>query len=318
MPTFDTGIEEAKAAADAASSGNANFFRMKSGDIAFVRPFIDITGVITVEMHGGVKTKPAPKGAQKWPDTMGAVCQNDKVFRLRGENRRLIEPPQWEEGYGNCYIHRTRQGEIGNFKRSVAETRPQTWGVFVMRKPLRRVDGALVPLSDPKTQRPEAFEDEMTDFKMKTGEIVKLPRLVYVTQSYSNFWEVLAATVYMDGTWTNRDFRVLREDNEYTFSPSPEDRSLFPDSDAWKAYEVAAELRGISIGDAIVAQASPKYYGRFFDDSYVDPEGDGGDESGSGADTDSGAQVDEAQVAKTKARMASAFGSQDVLATQPS
>jgi hypothetical protein len=317
VPTFaKTGIDQAKAAADAANAGGANFFRLKTGQVAFFRPYLDVGEILTVEMHGGVKTKPAPKGAQKWPAAMGAVCQNDAIFRIYGDNGKPVEPPQWEEGYGGCYIHLNYQNELDQFKKPVSQTRPQTWGVFVMRKPLRKVGGQLVALSNPLTERPDAFEDEMTDFKLKSGELVSLPRLVYVTQSYNNFWDVLAQTVYMDGTWTNRDFRVTREDNEYKFNPSPEDRKLFPGSDAWKRYEEAARLRGIDIATAIVDQANPKYYGRFFDPSYKDEEADG-ESQGAGASDDQAAEATPEAVADVRSRMAETFGTKDPLATQP-
>lgn len=319
MPNFAAaqGAQEAKARADAASSGNRpDFFSLKSGQSAFVRPWTDFDQLITVEVHMGVKTKPAPKGVsdKKWPDTMSGVCQNDKIFRVY-VNGEPVEPADWEDGYGSCYIHQFRQDEKGKYGRSVAETKPQTWGIFVMRQPLIKVSGRLQPMTDIK-QIPDSFTDVLQDWTDKDGKVLKLPKIVLVAQSHSNFWQLFESISYMSRTMTTRDWRIIRSENEYELSAALETPDHKPGTPSWELYDRTVKLREIDHGAAIVRQASPDYYGRYFDERVTVE-----DEAGSGrseAAQDTAADVSDADVQGVRDRMGAVFGEKDVFATQNS
>jgi hypothetical protein len=295
MPQWAKGTETAEAAAKAASGARAEFFSLKSGDRKFIRPLTDLDDIITIDVHMGVPTKPAPKGTRedKWPSMMSAVCQNADAFRVWKGGEPTEE---YEEGYGHCFIHENMTEVKGKFGKSVATPSSQVWGLFVMREAV--MEGGRV----------KAFKDVLGEFKDKDGKMHKIPKIVVASQSWSNFWAQLSAAGYMGGTITDRDYAVTRADNDYTITPSPiPTPDLAPGKPAWKRYTDALELMDLSVEKVIGDQSSPEYYGRFFDPAWVDPDAKAEDavEEGGG---DAEGTLDEEEAAKLKGDMAAAFG----------
>ena len=294
MPQYSKGMESAEAAAKSAG-GRADWFSLKSGDKCYVRPLTDRDDIIVIDVHMGVPTKPAPKGAksEKWPAQMSAVCQNASAFRVHLDGVP-VEPPRYEEGYGHCYIHEHMQDVLGKFKKSVAIPTSQAWGLFVMREPI--MDGG----------RLKGFRDITEEYKDKEGTTHRIPKIVIASQSYTNFWAAFKAAAYMTGTMCDRDFSVERVDNDYVISAGRETPDLHPGTEGWKAYTDALELKDLSVENVIADQSSPEYYGRFFDPSWKEDEAEA--EEAAQAAADAGETVlDDKEAEAMKAKMAEAF-----------
>jgi hypothetical protein len=314
MPSFSKGAASAKAAAEAASGGGrVSFFRLKSGEAPrYVRFITDLDDLIHVQMHNGVPTRDAPKGATNWPKQMGAVCQNDIAFRLRDAEGEPLDPPQWEDGKGSCYICEFKKDVKGTYGGSVADTRPYVWGLGVERQPVTK---------DPKSGkfRPAAPDEKISGFadvtetvKTDDGE-VRIPKILVFTQGWSNFWGTLSQVTYMTGSVCLTDFRITRQDNAYEFGMGLETPDLKPGTEAWGRYSGALEIRKLTLEDAVLDQASSAYYGRFFDHRVKHEDSDGSQSAGA---KDEDAKVSEEDVADVRARMAETFGSSDVFATK--
>jgi hypothetical protein len=295
-------MEAAEAAAKAASGTRADWFSLKSGDKAYVRPLTDRDDIIVIDVHMGVPTKKPPKGvkADKWPQQMSAVCQNSDAFRFRDSDGNLIDPPEWEEGYGHCYIHEHMADVLGKFKKSVAIPNSQGWGLFVLREPV--LDAR---------QKLTGFRDIMEEFKDKEGTTHPIPKIVIASQSYTNFWAAFKAAGYMTGTICDRDFSVERVDNDYTISAGRETPDLQPGKPGWQPYLDALVLKDVSLENTLTYQSSPEYYGRFFDPDWKDDEAEGEEAEGAEAAAEAGeVTLDDAEAEAMKARMAEAFSTQ--------
>jgi hypothetical protein len=304
MPKWNRGMEAAEAAAKAASGSRADWFSLKSGDKAYVRPITDRDDIIVIDVHMGVPTKKPPKNvkADKWPTQMSAVCQNAPAFLLLDGDDEPTEV--YEDGYGHCYIHEHMQDVMGKFKKSVAIPSSQGWGLFVMREPV--LDGR---------QKLTGFRDIMEEFKDKDGKTHRIPKIVIASQSYTNFWAAFKAAGYMTGTICDRDFSVERVDNDYVISAGRETPDLQPGKPGWQPYLDAMELKGVSLEETLVYQSSPEYYGRFFDPDWKEDEAEGEGEDKAADATEAAADagetvLDDAEAEAMKARMAEAFSTQ--------
>ena len=302
MPQWNRGMEAAEAAAKAASGTRADWFSLKSGDKAYVRPLTDKDDIIVIDVHMGVPTKKPPKGvkADKWPTQMSAVCQDAEAFQLRdGDGSPTGE---YEPGYGQCYIHLHMQDVMGKFKRSVAVPSSQGWGLLVMREPVLDARKKLT-----------GFRDITEEFKDKEGHTHRIPKIVIASQSYSNFWAAFKAAGEMTGTICDRDFSVERVDNDYVISAGRETPDLQPGTPGWLAYLDALALKDVSLEGTLVYQSSPEYYGRFFDPEWKEDEAEGeaAEAEAEQAAADAGeATLDDAEAEAMKARMAEAFSTQ--------
>ena len=310
MPDFskNKGAEVAEAAAKGGREG-VEYFSVKEGDTRFVRPLTDKDELITVQVHMGVPTKKNDK-ATNWPKMMSAVCQNDQAF-IAGYRNAAGEPcaaddqgatAVYEDGYGHCYIHENMAEVQGKFGGSIAKTRPQVWGLFALREPV--MDGTKV----------KGFRDVMEKFTDADGVVHSIPKIVVVSQSWSNFWGAFASSAFMSGTICDMDFSVSRTGQaDYTIAPGRATPDHAPGTESWSAYTRALELRGLSVEKVVTDQSSPKYYGRFFDPSVTNEEDE--KDGGSAGAGDAGAVASEVapEVAQaTRDKMAAAFGS-----TQP-
>lgn len=293
MPDFTRSMG-AKVAEDAAKSrrGGPEFFGVKEGNQVFVRPLTDISGLITVQVHVA-PTREGPKGAQNWPAQMSAVCQNDSIFVERIED----DKPIYEAGYGHCYIHERMQDVKGKYGGSVAKPRAQTWGLFVLREMVT------------DNGRPVGFQDVMEEYTDSEGAKHQIPKIVIASQSYTNFWGQFVSAAFMTGSICCFDFAVKRTSStDYEISPGRETRDHAPGTTSWERYERALALRGLSVEQVIVDQASAKYYGRFFDPSVPFDEEESGPAAESGSAPAAG-EISQEQAEETRARMAAAFGS---------
>ena len=298
MPHFAKGADKAEAAAKAQSGSRADFLAIKSGERVILRPLTDLEDLIPVDMHMGVPTKKRPKkiSAEKWPEQMSAVCRNADAFRVRDANDQPTDV--WEEDekgrpYGDCYVHEHMQDVMGKYKKSVARTTSQTWGLFVMRREVRDENKKL-----------KGYEDIMEEFKDEAGRIHPIPKIVIASQSWTNFWAPFNSAGDTYGTICDHDFAVERTDNEYTTTVGREMVGHKPGSPSWQKYLDAMELKGISIEKILVEQASYERYGRFFDPDYKEEENEDDDDAAAEAGD---ASLSDEEAAELKAKMAKSF-----------
>lgn len=299
MPTYSKGIKAAEAASKASSAGRADWLNVKSGaDPIVLRPVSDLDDILTIDRHMGVPTKPHPKNVkeEKWPSHMSAVCRNSVAFRVHDAEGNPTD--EYEEDYGDCYIHLNMQDVMGKFKKSVAVPVTQSFGLFVMREAVRDGGGKIT-----------GIRDVIEEFKDEAGTVHRIPKIVVASQSYSNFWGHFAAAAYMTDTITDRDFAVAREDNDYTVTPLP-DRgpALSPGTPAWQRYVDAMALKDLSVEKIVTDQSSHEYYGRWFDPAWHDPREDeetAGDEDT--ADTAGQPTLSDEEAEKMRKEMAQAF-----------
>lgn len=302
MPTLTRGAQEAEQIAKAATSfsGRVEYVRLKDQEEAFLRMLTDREEWATLDVHMGVPTKEAPKGFKgSWPEKMSAVCQNDKTFRLRNPDGSLGD---YEPGYGHCYIHENMGHVMGQFKKPVSQASPVIFALCVLREPVRDGDKLI------------GFRDKTEEWEDKDNKKHTVPAIRTISQKWSNFFGPMNATAVMTGTVCGSDYYIKRDGNDYNIVPLPEVPGHKPGTDSWKVYEESMKLRNISFEDLILNQASPEYYGRFFDPSVKQDdskgngkgsagEGDaGGETSGEIADTSSDS-VSPEELADLRARL---------------
>jgi hypothetical protein len=304
MPHFAKGAEQAEAASKAAGGSRADFLSIKPGKKEFLRPISDLAEIIPIDVHMGVPTRKPPKGtkADKWPEQMSAICRNADAFRVRdadGNPTNEFETDEKGRSYGDCYIHANMQDVLGKYKKSVARTVSQTWGLFAVREPVHNDGGKLI-----------GFKDKTEEYKDEDGKLHRIPKIVIASQSWTNFWAAFSAAGYMTGTICDRDFSVERVDNDYVITPGRETADLHPDAPAWKRYTDAMALKGVSVEKVLLDQSSVEYYGRFFDPDWKDPDADESeDEEGSAEVGGAEASITDEEAEAMKAKLAKSFSS---------
>lgn len=260
MAILTKGAEQAEKISDENKASGAfrlSQFVMKDGDAPAAMHFItEQTEIVTLDVHQFIPTKPKPEGwpGDKYPKSMWAVCQLDRAFRLRGPDGELLDG--YEEGYGNCHIHNVMAGKKDpTYGGDLAKPASQVYGLAVMRK----------PLNDPVSGNVIGFQDEMVEFKDAAGTTYQVPKIVIVSQKYSNFWHPIKATAYLPPhTILDKDFIVSRKGNEYNIVPAIQTPDLKPGTPAWAKYEEALKLTGFSLADYLIEHSTPDHYARFF------------------------------------------------------
>jgi hypothetical protein len=306
MPYITEGLDAAEQAADAARK--SSFHRIETvrikddGKPVFLRFISEQT--ITFGMHSGVDTKkqPAEFKGDKWPPAMFAVCQNDVAFRLRGDDGKTLD--EYEEDYGECYIHTAMKGKKDpTYGHDKSAARVQTFGLAVLRKPrLNPVSGAI-----------DGFEDITEEFKDEDGTVHRIPKVVIVQQTYSNFWAPLKASMFMGSpALTDKDFGFTRKENDYLPSPGAVTPDLKPGTPAWKRYEDTLALLGFDLEKHLLELSSPDWYARWFIPGQTPKGGygrQGGGETEESADAGTqagGEDPDQAEVEDFAARLQAA------------
>jgi len=298
MPTFSKGADKAEAASKASSGSRPDFLTIKSGERAILRPLTDMDDLIPVEMHMGVPTKTKPKrvSEDKWPAKISAVCRNDDAFRVRDDNDQPTDVYETDEKgrpYGDCYIHANMTEVMGQYKQPVSRTKSQTWGMFVVRKEIRDENKKL-----------KGYEDVTEEFKDKEGKLHVIPKIVIASQSWSNFWAPFAASGDVYGTICDRDYIVVRDENDYTVTAGREMPGHLPGAKSWQRYLDAMELKGVSVEKMLMEQSSFERYGRFFDPNYKEEDNDDDEDAASEAGD---ASLSDEEAAELKAKMAKSF-----------
>lgn len=282
MPILTKGADEAEKISDEIrKSGGGPRVRqlvIKDGDQYAIHFVTEYTELLSADVHQFIDTKPKPDGwpGDNYPKSMWAVCQLDRMFRLRDEAGNATDA--YEEGYGNCYIHTSLAGQKDpKFGKDKSTPGAQVFGLAVVRK----------AVTDGPSGQITGFADETVEFKDKTGAILQIPKLVIVSQKFSNFWNAVKATAYIaPNTILDKDFIVTRKGNEYNVVPATITPDLKPGTKLWERYTTALELMEFDLATWLLDHATPDHYARFFIPG-VDPVGGygrkGGDDEAEGA-----------------------------------
>lgn len=265
MPGFDKGSERAEGRAKAARSfgGRVPFLIVKEDDPqpTFIRMITDLDDWIPIGVHISVPTKEKPKDIEgDWPKALSFVCQNEPAFRLRDDEGKLIEPPQWEKGYGHCYIHEKMGDQLDNYKRPRSNTAEQVYALCVVRKVVK--EGGKI----------KGFADATVEWKDKDGKTYTVPDFRLVVQKWSNFFGPLNSSAFLTGSVTGRDFiikRTGRTDYDITAADNTPDHhgptKDKPASDSWARYTDALKMMDVDLERIVTDASSPDFYGRFLD-----------------------------------------------------
>jgi hypothetical protein len=275
MPIMTEGADEAEAVAEEIKANRPRRFRIrqfgiKAGEEALVRFVSDyvsrplasgggatLAGWISVDVHGFIPTKPKPDEytGQNWPEKMWAICMRDRMFRLRDpqDPRKLLD--EFEEGYGQCYIHDTYAGVIeGPFKKDRGLPDAQVMALAVLREPVIE-NGAAIGIKD-KTA-------EWTDEK---GNVFTVPHFVIISQKYENFFAQVKAACYVEpATATNKDFLVKRVENKYFINMVNQTPAFMTGTQDWaKQYEAVLAMMGFDLREHVLSHATQDHYDRWF------------------------------------------------------
>jgi hypothetical protein len=286
MPTPTKGAQAAEKISDEIKSSRSSFWRphfltLKVGTY-FMRPITDIDDLFIADLHQFFATKPKPEGYNgKWLETMWAVCQRDVMFRIRDEAGNVTD--EFEDGYGDCYLHNAYAGKPGKYKKDQSVPDNQTLALVVEREPVRDASGGVT-----------GFRDKLEEFKDKDGKIHKIPAFKIVSQKWSNYWAAVAASAFMaPRTICDKDFIVQRKEgeNDYTITAVPPTPDHKPGTESWARYEEALKLvGGFDLGEFLIAHSTPDHYARWFDPDKT-PEGGYGRREGDGDEGESGGEA---------------------------
>jgi hypothetical protein len=272
MPTFDRGADDAKKRSDEtkAKGGRSRIKQITWDDKEekILRFLNDTTrgpmGIIGLKTHSFIPTKAKPEEYKgDWPESMWAICQNDIVFRIGG-----VPTGEWEEGYGHCYICANEEyaAKLDRFKKPINRPSDQVYGLAVVRKPIIEGSGA--------SARVVGIEDEYHEWKDADGKLTSIVVVGYVSQKYSNFWASPAAAAYMEPrTILDKDFRILREENNYRAAIANNTPDLRPGTPGWKNYETALAVMGFDLEEYLVGRSDPDWYARWFDPARTPKDG---------------------------------------------
>ena len=196
VPQFRTGVEEAEKAAARRSFIRTDYLKIEDGSHAIVRMLTDHDRLITVLQHNNPPTREkAADYTGKWPQSMPAVCRNDKAFA---------------EMYHDCFLC-NRFAETGDKRQYKPAVR--SWALAVLRKK-KMVDGRFI-----------GFEDATKEITVDEKKVT-IPQLVTVNYAWGNFWDGFTALTQMNGTWLDRELHITRKGKELdsSYSIAPYDR----------------------------------------------------------------------------------------------
>ena len=266
MPVMTKGAEAAKAAAATRSGSRIDELRFDDETDYFARFLTDLPEVISMGTHRFIPTKAKPKSwkGDNWPSMMWFGCQNDQVFKLRDGDGAVVNPEAFEPGYGECDIHTRFEGQKGKYK-PIAQVEHLTYALVVVQKPVDR--GGV-----------KGFVDATEEYTKADGGKVTVPVIRYVAKKYTNFYNPLVQSAYLDGTVCNKIYKIRRSGTDFSVTALGVTADVAPGTDAWKVYEAAVELMGIDLEAMLLEHASPEFFAKFLipqADDDKEPEADG-------------------------------------------
>jgi hypothetical protein len=254
---------------------------------------------------------------------MWAVCQNDKIYRVRNADGTLSD--EFEPGYGDCWLHNQYRGVLDEkFKKDKSIPTYVTFGLAVPQipiaasgQPVKGKEGAV------------GFADEEVTFRdPKTKELIRIPKIVIVAQRYEPLWHPVKATAYVaPHTILDKVFLVERngnQDKDWNVSAIALTPDCQPGTEHWKGYEEAIALLKFNLQDWFLSHGEPDHYDRWFipgaipKDGYARRDGDDEEETATTASAPAAttaAAVDQSQLDGFREALAARGGT--VAAAQP-
>lgn len=265
MPTFTfnrggAAAEEAdKATSGVRTSTHADFFSLKDdGEATVIRLLTDHDDWIYVGQHSFVPTKPGPKDAERWPETMMAVCRHDQSFGGY---------------YKDCYIC---DAKLKNRFGKVASSRVRLWALAVEREVVKG-DGSEALGGPERLNTIVGIRDkideihEVDDKGEETGNILRYPRILVINQPMKGFFASLKSLYGLHNTLCDRDYTVTREgtgtDTSYRFTAIDPVPDVKPGTPAWEKWQQVLTEREISLEQMVAHRASDEYFAKWFDPS---------------------------------------------------
>lgn len=284
MAILAKGAAVAEQIADEEKKNRPGFYRVpdlviKDGDRHILRFATEIDALTTIGVHRFMPTKPKPESCDwdKWPEKMWAVCANDAAFRVRDGQGNMT--PDFEDGYGNCYLCATYAGQVEvvqqggkSFKTDKGRPQTMTYGLAVMCQPQTdRPGGNVIGFAEEEVEF-KATSDVLDGGEViaKEGELVRVPKFVLVGQRYSTFWHPVKATAYLPPQIIrDKVYMVVRKGSDITVTSVATDQ---PGANTWLRYDQALLVTGFSVDEYLLDHASPDHYAKFFDPARL-PEG---------------------------------------------
>lgn len=304
MAILTKGAKAAAEIAEQEKKERPGFYRVgslviKDGDSIFVRFVTPRTDLVTLKVHRFMPTKPKPDECdwEKWPPAMWGVCQNDNAFRIRDGAGNLT--PDFEEGYGSCYLCTAFAGQLDKFKNDMSRPTSLTYGLAVEVTP--RVEGGVAV----------GFDEKTAEFKAEDKTVTLVPQFMIAAQRWSNFWHPVEATAFMPPNLiTDKFFGISRKDKDYTITPVANDSN----HEATAArYAEALTLIEFSLDDYLLGTADPDYYAKWFipgqtpKDGYkrksADEDGEEGSEAAATPAATAGPQIDQSAMETFRNRL---------------
>lgn len=283
MANFGKGGEAAREEAGKKQFGSfkkVSYLSLKDKESITVRLLDDSNEWPYVYQHSFIPTKGAPPDWQKdvkdadkkkWPTAMGAVCRKQK----NPENGELVFP----EYDGECFIcdhMENPKNKRGKFFPSV-----KLWARALVREEVRgtqaAVDKGLCPASKIGKIigfRDKMIEEEQTDSDGKVTGTKKVPQIIVINQSSSNFFGAIQAIWDTFGTVLDRDFKITRrgEGLETEYDIVAMDPMDYKNGEGeivrWSLEdpEIKAKYDGfVDLEEIISEQASDQRFDTFFD-----------------------------------------------------
>lgn len=283
MANFGKGGDAARDEAAKKQFGSfkrVKYLSLKDKESITVRLLDDSNEWPYVYQHSFVPTKGAPPDWQKdvkdsdkkqWPTAMGAVCRKQK----NPENGELVFP----EYDGECFI--CDHMENPKNKRRKYFPSVKLWARALVREEVRgtqaAVDKGLCPASKIGKIigfRDKMVEEEQTDAEGKVTGTKKVPEIIVINQSSSNFFGAIQAIWDTFGTVLDRDFKITRrgEGLETEYDIVAMDPMDYKNGDGeivrWSLEdpEIKAKYDGfVALEEIISEQASDQRFDTFFD-----------------------------------------------------
>jgi hypothetical protein len=272
MPLRSRGAEAAEKANAASGNrfGKHEFFKLQEGGTIVLRFLTHHESWPSGQVHMGIPTKPAPTKTQKnWPQSMPAVCQNDKANFFDPDTK------EWDDGYGACWIDANCKGKKDQYGKDMAKTSLRCWAAALV---IEEADDG----SGKKVSRPA---------RNAAGGL----RILLVNQSWFGFFSQLNGIAQANGSVTDRDMWIKLNPKgnaayaQYSIIPRDADPERLPGTETWAGWMTALEEEKLDLPELealVLNQSSPDYYARFFDPDKTAEDDAAEDEEGGSTQAD--------------------------------
>lgn len=236
------------------SSSRLQFLTIAEGQIYVVRFYDERTEWPVVDTHILASTKDVPANRKdtnmKWPKQMTGVCPEDPWFITSADGDPVIT---YEDGFGDCYIHKNYGDKLDNFKRPQSAAATTTYARVILREKVPSTDGG-----------PPSFRDKMEDFVGEDGTRLRVPAIRVVSYSWSRLFAAVAAGAYEDDSVRTKDYLIEKKGKDFAVSAMSITPGHHPGLPSWEFYDQAMTATGFDLIKLLRYQASQEWYRLWF------------------------------------------------------